>query len=369
MNKIKETSEIIDESLRQSFERQEKETLSPTACLSSQSRGRRHPEKDCFIRTCFQRDIDRIIHSESFRRLKHKTQVFLSPTNDHFRTRLTHTLEVVCTARCIARCLSLNEDLTEAIALGHDLGHTPFGHSGEQVLNEISETGFHHAAHSVRVVTELEKNSQGLNLTEEVINGIASHSKGRTGSMALAGDSLPLTLEAQVVRIADLVAYINHDIDDAIRAGVISGSDLPADAVSVLGDRHSVRIHIMVKDIVTNSREGDLIRMSDEIRQATERLKSFLYSSVYPRPEIDGEVEKSKKMLRQMAHWFIDNPDELYQRVPKEKIGNLPFNRALVDYLAGMTDGFAVRMFKELFVPHFHLELPVPRFYSSERRN
>lgn len=340
--------------LRLSFEESEAATLSKYACLASKSRGREKPETDCFIRTCYQRDIDRIIHSESFRRLKHKTQVFLSPTNDHFRTRLTHTLEVVCTARCISRCLGLNEDLTEAIALGHDLGHTPFGHSGEEILNEISETGFHHASHSVRVVTCLEKNGEGLNLTAEVVDGILKHSKGKHGSATISDpNSLPLTAEAQVVRIADLVAYINHDIDDAIRAGVITSSDLPREAHELLGDRHSVRIHKMVRDIIDNSVDSPIIRMSDAVKSATAEMKSFLYNEVYTRPEIDVAVQKSKNLLRQMAEWFTSHPDELMKHV-KNPIEGQSLNRTLVDYLASMTDDFALRRFQEIFLPHYY---------------
>lgn len=341
--------------LRLAFEETEARTLSKFACLASKSQGREHPENDCFIRSCFQRDIDRIIHSESFRRLKHKTQVFLSPTNDHFRTRLTHTLEVVCTARCISRCLNLNEDLTEAIALAHDLGHTPFGHSGEEILAEISETGFHHASHGVRVVTFIEKNGQGLNLTREVIDGILMHSKGRHGSATFSGESaMPLTVEAQVVRIADLVAYINHDLDDAIRAGVITVEDLPREARKILGDRHSLRIHTMVRDIIDNSIGSDLIQMSEPIRAATAEMKTFLYKDVYTRPEIDIAVQKSKHLLGQMAEWFSKHPDELLKHVRYPIPENQSFNRTLVDYLASMTDDFALRRFQEIFVPHYY---------------
>lgn len=341
--------------LRLEFEQSEVKNLSRHACLASKTRGREKPEEDCFIRTCFQRDIDRIIHSESFRRLKHKTQVFLSPTNDHFRTRLTHTLEVVCTARCISRCLGLNEDLTEAIALGHDLGHTPFGHSGEEILNEISETGFHHASHSVRVVTFLEKNGEGLNLTREVIDGILKHSKGKHGSATISDQSaLPLTVEAQVVRIADLVAYINHDIDDAIRAGVITSRDLPQEAHKLLGERHSVRIHTMVRDIIDNSYDSPIIKMSDQIKEATAEMKSFLYNEVYTRPEIDVAVQKSKKLLLQIADWFTANPDELMKHVKHEIAKDQSINRTLVDYLASMTDDFALRRFQEIFLPHYY---------------
>lgn len=342
-------SDIKDDSLRLMFEEQERDTLSSRACLSSQSRGRIRDEHACYIRTCFQRDIDRITHSESFRRLKHKTQVFLAPINDHYRTRLTHTLEVVCTARCIARCLRLNEDLVEAIALGHDLGHTPFGHAGEEVLNEFCESGFHHASHGVRVVTELEKYGKGLNLTLEVIDGIANHSKGRKGPAMLPKDSLPLTLEAQIVRIADLVAYINHDIDDAIRAGIIKNTDLPERPRELLGSRHSKRIHAMVKDIVNASYDSDLIRMSDPVLEATEELKAFLYEKVYSSPEIEMEVEKSRVILRRIIEWFRSHPEELHERLAHDPPADQSATRTLVDYIAGMTDRFAINTYTALF--------------------
>jgi len=347
---------IADDSIRRLFEEQEARLLSERACRSKDSRGRAVPEQPCFIRTCFQRDMDRILHSEAFRRLKHKTQVFLSPTNDHFRTRLTHTLEVTGIARCIARGLRLNEDLTEAIALGHDLGHTPFGHGGEEVLAEISEDGFHHAAHSVRVVTVLEKAGKGLNLTIEVIDGISKHSKGRKGA-ASGGPDMPITMEGQIVRIADLVAYINHDIDDAIRGGVIALADLPQGPLKLLGERHSQRIHNMVKDIIFHSPKAGMIAMSPDINSATEELRSFLYDSVYPRPEINSAVEKSKKLLRQMAHWFLENPSDLFSRLHHKPPEGQPLRRTLVDYLASLTDDFAIRLFQELFVPSFSLAL------------
>jgi len=359
VNQDKPTDLTESELLRRVFEDQETSLLGRYACLSRNSKGRMVSENDCYIRTCFQRDTDRITHSEAFRRLKHKTQVFLSPTNDHFRTRLTHTLEVVGIARCIARCLRLNENLAEAIGLGHDLGHTPFGHAGEEVLNEISETGFHHAAHSVRVVTKLEKGGAGLNLTMEVIDGIAKHSKGRKGAISVTeGPDAPLTLEAAIVRIADLIAYINHDIDDAVRAGIIEIGDLPREAVDLLGSRHSQRIHNMVKDIVKSSYDCGFIQMSKEVWEATEVLRAFLYAEVYPRREINSEVEKSKKLLMQMGHWFLENPSDLYKRLRHQPPPDQSVRQTLVDYLASMTDEFAVRMFNELFVPHFKLDIP-----------
>jgi dGTPase len=365
-------SAISDGSIRLALEAQEAQSLSERACWASRSQGRARPEDKCFIRTCFQRDIDRIIHSESFRRLKHKTQVFLSPTNDHFRTRLTHTLEVVGIARGIARGLRLNQDLTEAIALGHDLGHTPFGHAGEQVLNELSGGHFHHAAHSVRVVNELEKHGEGLNLTHEVVDGIGKHSKGRKGAIMLADcPDAPITLEGQIVRIADLIAYINHDIDDAIHAGVIDEGDLPKAPTKLLGIRHSQRIHNMVKDIIAESVDLDFVRMSHQVWDATETLREFLYASIYPRPEIDGEVEKSKNLLRQMAHWFLENPEEFKTRVPLSYQRSNETKSSLIDYLAGMTDEYAIRLFKEIFVPHERLDaFPfVEKSHSKARKS
>jgi len=268
---------------------------------------------------------------------------------------------------CIARCLRLNVDLAAAIAYGHDIGHTPFGHAGEAVLNEISDDGFHHATHSVRVVTTLEKHGQGLNLTQEVVDGIGKHSKGRSGAITVQdGADAPLTLEAEIVRIADLVAYINHDIDDAVRAGVISLDDLPVAAVELLGRRHSKRIHSMVKDVIKESNQKRHIGMSPQVWEATQSLRTFLYSEVYPRPEINGEVEKSKKLLRQMAYWFLENPDELIARLPHKPIVGESLNRTVVDYLAGMTDGYAISMFKALFVPHFHIDIPLMTVTNQE---
>ncbi len=343
--------------IRRMLEDQETAFLSPFACKSQASRGRDRPERDCFYRTCFQRDRDRILHSEAFRRLKHKTQVFLAPRNDHFRTRLTHTLEVAQIARTIARGLRLNEDLTEAIAFGHDLGHTPFGHAGEQVLGELSPEGFHHAVHSVRVVRHLEKNGAGLNLTAEVVDGILKHSKGRSGPLLLSGAAeAPLTLEAQVVRLADLVAYINHDIDDAVRAGLISLSDLPAGPVTLLGERNSQRIHGMVKDIILESWGKPAIALSKPVADAAEELRAFLYEKVYTRHEIEDEIEKSRVLLRQMAQYFMSKPERLLTRLHHPVAPDTPVWRTVVDHLASMTDGFAMATFKELFVPHYRLD-------------
>ena len=353
----------LDDSIRLMLEEQERQTLSSHACLSSHSLGRKHPEKACFIRTAFQRDSDRIIHSEAFRRLKHKTQVFLAPTNDHFRTRMTHTLEVVAVARTISRGLRLNVDLAEAIGFGHDLGHTPFGHAGEQVLGEISSQPFHHATHSLRVAEHLEKSGRGLNLSIEVLDGIVKHSKGRKGSLFMdKGPDAPLTLEAAIVRISDLIAYLNHDIDDAMRAGLITVNDLPAAATDLVGSRHAERIHTMVKDIISSSVNSDRICMSDQVWEATEELRRFLYEKVYPRPEIESEIQKSKILLRQMADWFLCHPDELLKRLKHPPPEDQSLVQTLIDYLASMTDAFAISMFKELFLPHYRLDAAlIPR--------
>ncbi|MBF0547132.1 MAG: deoxyguanosinetriphosphate triphosphohydrolase [Candidatus Riflebacteria bacterium] len=346
---------IEDDSIRRSFEDAEEKLLSSRARLAKHSLGRETPEEECFLRTCFQRDRDRIIHSEAFRRLKHKTQVFLSPTHDHFRTRLTHTLEVAGIARTIARALRLNEDLTEAIAFGHDLGHTPFGHAGEQILAEICEGGFHHASHSVRVVCKLEKNGLGLNLTREVIDGILKHSKGRSGAILSNGADESLTLEGQIVRISDLVAYVNHDVDDAIKAGIISLENLPSSSAKILGPRHSKRIHQMVKDIISASYVGDKIAMSQPFLEATNELRAFLYEKVYTHPAINSQVETSGKLLRQLARWFQENPDDFKKRYCPPHV-EISLNRSLTDFLAGLTDAHAINLFQDIYVPLTHLD-------------
>ncbi len=343
-----------NDSIRVGFEKIEAASLSKHACLASASLGREHPEKACFIRTDFQRDVDRIIHSNSFRLLKHKTQAFLSPNNDHFRTRLTHTLEVFCTARSIARCLSLNSDLTEAIAFAHDVGHTPFGHGGEAVLNELGDSGFHHATHGVRVLTKLEKKGKGLNLTKEVIDGVLKHSKGRKGKAFYDENSnKPLTVEAQVVRIADLIAYLNHDLDDALRAGVVCNEELPKDLIDFLGTRHSVRIHKMIKDIIDNSQDSPLIKMSQPMEEATEKLKKFMFENVYMNPVLDVPTQKAKNLLRQIAEYYIKNQDVLLKKINKAPDDKTSFNSLLIDHLASMTDDCAIRTFEDIFMPKF----------------
>lgn len=326
--------------LREYQENLEERILSEFATLSKNSRGRKREENRCDIRTDFQRDRDRIIYSKAFRRLKHKTQVFISPEGDHYRTRLTHTLEVSQIARTIARSLRLNEDLTEAIALGHDLGHTPFGHAGERVLNEVCSFGFRHNEQSVRTVEILEKDRKGLNLTWEVCDGILHHT----------GDIMPSTLEGQIVRFADKIAYINHDIEDAIRAGIISESDLPEDCCEILGRSPSARINSTITNIIENSMDGKGIRMSSEFQKANNRLRSFMFENVYIGSVAKKEESKAELMVRQLFLYLKEKPELLpadYQRVI-EKDG---VERTVLDYIAGMTDRYAVRKFQEIFVP------------------
>jgi len=326
-------------------EENEKKILSPRATLSCNTRGRSVPEEECSIRTCFQRDRDRIIHSQSFRRLKHKTQVFLAPSGDHYRTRLTHTLEVSQIARTISRALRLNEDLTEAIALGHDLGHTPFGHAGERALNELSPFGFKHYEQSVRVAELIEKDGKGLNLTDEVKNGILCHTKGEDA----------YTLEGQVIRLADRIAYINHDIDDAIRAGVMNEEDIPLDLRMKLGMSKGERIDSMVRNVIENSLEGEKIRMSDDYFQYFNELHEFMFTAVYRNPVCKSEEVKAIAMIEKLYDYYTKNTDKLPAdyRIIAERDGN---ERAVCDYIAGMSDNYSVKVFNQLFVPKFWLE-------------
>jgi dGTPase len=328
------------------------ESFSPYAVKSKSSRGRLNYEEPCPIRTAFQRDRDRIIHSKAFRRLKHKTQVFIAPLGDHFVTRLTHTLEVAQIARTIARALNLNEDLTEAIALGHDLGHTPFGHVGEDVLNELYYQGFRHNEQSLRVVDLLEKDGQGLNLTWEVRDGILNHSKTRVDILGQNWGEVH-TLEGEVVKIADAVAYINHDIGDAIRAGIITENDLPPSAAMVLGHSHSQRINTMVSDIIDYSwaARGDgavsrpAIGMSSQILEATNTLREFLFDRVYNQRSAEDEAEKAKEVIRALYEYFNKHEDKL---PPEYSVYSDEIERRVVDYIAGMTDQYALRLAEEL---------------------
>jgi dGTPase len=324
---------------RERTEEIERQTLAPYATLAGQSKGRERDEEPDALRTSFQRDRDRIVHSKSFRRLKHKTQVFLAPEGDHYRVRLTHTLEVSQIARTAARALRLNEDLAEAISLGHDLGHTPFGHLGEQALTPFLGRPFRHNEQSLRVVDYLEDDGRGLNLTWEVRDGIVNH----TWSMPA-----PATLEAQVVRFADRIAYINHDVDDAVRAGVIEPAELPDDALGVLGRTHADRVKTLVTDLVDRSEDSPEIRMSDEAFRALETLRDFLFERVYLRDEARSEQDKAIALVRSLFAHYLDHPDEVpeeYHRAP----GDLPTRVA--DYIAGMTDRYALRVYEQLFLP------------------
>ena len=326
--------------LREQTEAMEREMLSPYACLSSQSKGRQVPLELCPTRTCFQRDIDRIVHSKAFRRLKHKTQVFLEPEGDHYRTRMTHTIEVSRIARTIARGLRLNEDLAEAAAYGHDLGHTPFGHAGERVLAEIMPGGFAHNQQSLRVVDRLEKDGEGLNLTYEVRRGILCHT----------GSDRAETLEGRLLRLADKIAYINHDIDDAIRGRIIYPMDIPLSVSQVLGFTHSERINTLTVDVITASAGKDEILQSPACRDAMHELREFMFEYVYRNPVAKGEEGKAQDMLRRLFEYYVKEPDKLppeYQDIRYEE----GVERAVCDYISGMTDKYAVERFGEAFIP------------------
>ncbi len=338
--------------IREQTEEIERKTLHPHACLSAESKGRKKREREGDIRTCFQRDRDRIIHSKAFRRLKHKTQVFLAPRGDHYRTRLTHTLEVSQIARTIARALRLNEDLTEAIALGHDLGHTPFGHAGEEVLREIYPGGFNHYEQSLRVVDILEKNGKGLNLTFEVRDGIAKHSKGKGEVFLVRGREE--TLEGQIVRVSDIIAYINHDLDDAMRAGVLRRSDIPREFFTI-GSNQARRIDTMVKDVIYTTRTGGIkeVRMSRGMKKITYDLRTFLYRNIYEGEVTKREFKKAEKILFDLYHYYLKNISEVVKEVP----GSVAVKsvrtreRTVCDFIAGMTDRFAIMMYEKLFMP------------------
>jgi len=334
--------------IRKMLEQAEANSLSRYACLSSSTRGRQFPIEECDVRTAFQRDRDRILHSKSFRRLKDKTQVFLAPVGDHYRTRLTHTLEVSQIARTISKALRFNEDLTEAIALGHDLGHTPFGHAGEEVLDEILEGGFRHNEQSLRVVDVLERDGAGLNLTEEVRDGILKHSKGSESIMLQ--ENLPFTLEGRVVRIADIIAYVNHDIEDAIRAGVIEHSDLPEEYIRVVGGSHGERIDRMIKAVINESIDSPKISMESTILCATEGLRSYLYEAVYPREEIQREICKATKALKEIFLYFMEHPEDILD-VSSKDANRDSTKRAVCDFVAGMSDKMAMNTYERLFLP------------------
>ena len=328
--------------VREELERQEHRRLNPKAAFADRSRGRPRWEADREqdVRTCYQRDIDRIVHSKAFRRLMHKTQVFLQPEGDHYRTRMTHTLEVARIASTITRALGLNEDLAEAIAMGHDLGHTPFGHAGEVALTKCIGKPFCHNEQSLRVVDVLEKDGMGLNLTHEVRDGILCHT----------GDKWPDTLEGQIVRRSDQIAYVNHDIDDAVRAGILTNDDIPRAITDVLGHDHSTRINTLVTDIIQVSREAGAVCLSPHVEKALKDLRSFMFENVYRNPVAKGEERKAKDMLQRMYEYYMLHPEAL----PADFHPQLSFDgmeRTVCDYIAGMTDNYAVDKFTEIFIP------------------
>ncbi len=328
--------------VREELERLEHRNLNPKAAFADQSRGRPQPEEEQEndVRTCYQRDADRIVHSKAYRRLMHKTQVFLRPEGDHYRTRMTHTLEVSRIARTMTRCLGLNEDLAEAMALGHDLGHTPFGHAGEDALADMMAGGFSHNEQSLRVVDVLEKDGRGLNLTYEVRMGILQHT----------GDAWPETLEGKIVRRSDQIAYVNHDIDDAIRAGILTEADIPAEITDILGHSHSDRFDTLVCDIIATSREAGDIVLSPRVEQGLKDLRSFMFERVYRNPIAKGQESKAKDMLKRMFEYYVKHPEAL----PEDFQPQLSFDgmeRTVCDYIAGMTDKYAVDKFSEIFIP------------------
>lgn len=328
--------------VREELERLEHRRLNPLAAFSDRSTGRPRPEpeREEDVRTCYQRDTDRIVHSKAFRRLMHKTQVFLNPEGDHYRTRMTHTLEVTRIAKTVTRALGLNEDLAEAIAMGHDLGHTPFGHAGEAALTECWGRPFRHNEQSLRVVDILEKDGQGLNLCNEVREGIVGHT----------GPVIPKTLEGQIVRRADQIAYVNHDIDDAMRAGILTAEDIPRDIAAILGENQRDRINTLVCDIIFTSREAGSICMTPEIQKALADLRSFMFARVYHNPVAKGEESKAKDMLQMLFRFYVDHPEQL----PADFQPQLSFDglgRTVCDYIAGMTDNYAIEKFNEIFVP------------------
>ncbi|MFN7980786.1 MAG: deoxyguanosinetriphosphate triphosphohydrolase [Vicinamibacterales bacterium] len=337
--------------IRQQLEAREREILAPQAAKAADSRGRLRAEVEDDVRPAFQRDRDRIIHCKAFRRLKHKTQVFFAPAGDHYRTRLTHTLEVSQIARTIAKVLRLHEELTEAIALGHDLGHTPFGHAGERVISELMPNGFNHYEQSLRIVDSLENNGAGLNLSWEVRDGIAKHSKGKSGApVGMAPELRSSTIEGQIMRVADLIAYVNHDIDDAIRAGILKAEDLPEGPIAVLGGSSSARIGTLVKDVVTESLAGGLteIRMSDGVLEALLTTRSFLFEAVYENQTATAEFKKASGILSGLWEKIRERPHEFLDQRTIDQDG---LDVATCDFVAGMTDRYAVRLFEQLYIP------------------
>ncbi len=337
--------------LREQLEAREREVLAPQAAKSADSRGRLRQEREDNVRPAFQRDRDRIIHCKAFRRLKHKTQVFFAPTGDHYRTRLTHTLEVSQIARTIAKVLRLHEELTEAITLGHDLGHTPFGHAGERIINSLMPGGFNHYEQSLRIVDRIENEGRGLNLTWEVRDGIAKHSKGKSGApVGMAPALRASTVEGQIMRVADLIAYVNHDIDDATRAGLLRPQDLPQDLVDRLGTSSSARIGTLVTDVVTETLAADLveIKMSAPVLEAVLRLRSFLFDTVYENLTATAEFRKASGILSGLWEKVQERPEAFLDPATLQAEG---LDVATRDFIAGMTDRYAVRLYEELFIP------------------
>ncbi len=345
--------------IREKFEEREKSFMSSFGCLSSESKGRLKDEAPCPIRTAFQRDSDRIVYSNAFRRLKHKTQVFLSPLGDQYRTRLTHTLEVAQIARTITRAMRLNEDLSEAIALGHDLGHPPFGHSGETALKEIYSEKFSHTRQSVRVIDVLEKNGNGLNLSFEVRDGIMKHSKGHGEIMPAAPKEMAGTIEGRIVRLSDIMAYLNHDLDDAIRSSVISADQVPKSCLKILGATHSERATTMIRDIVYSckiSEQKQKLQMSDDVFSAMTELRQFLYENVYRSEQVHKEFTKAKKILIELYNYYLAHEKELENELKKMEMGNCfnngqPFERVVCDFIASLTDRHALDLYEKLFFP------------------
>ena len=352
---------IVGKPIKKQLEDREEKILSPFAALNKNSSGRKVAEEEDIpdIRLPFQRDRDRITHSKTFRRLKHKTQVFLAPTGDHYRTRLTHVLEVSQIARTIASALCLNETLTEAIALGHDLGHTPFGHAGEATLNELHPDGFRHYLHSLRVVDVLENSGKGLNLTFEVRNGIVKHSKGRGDILPKDKSRIAVTLEGQIVRLADIIAYVNHDLDDAARAGIIKEEDVPDRIKKIIGDRHSKRIEAMVRDLIVETltaNDGNL-NISEVMLEAITNLRTFLYDNVYTYYKVHAEFEKAQRIIRDLYNYFMENG--LVRLRGEKRVGESRdewadeevAHRKVCDYIAGMTDRYALSIYERIFLP------------------
>ncbi len=345
--------------IRKDFEKREKTFVSPYGMLSANTGGRQVEEEPCSVRTVFQQDRDRIVYSNAFRRLKHKTQVFLSPLGDHYRTRLTHTLEVAEVARTIARAMQLNEDLAEAIAMGHDLGHTPFGHSGETALKEIYSAQFRHSDQSLRVVDVLERNGRGLNLTWEVRDGILKHSKGFGDIIPADPGAMAATVEGRIVRFADIIAYLNHDLDDAVRSGVIAAGQIPKNCKTVLGRNHAQRATTMIQDLIFSSRVTDgqmALSFSPAVFSAMSDLRGFLFENVYRSERVHAEFIKAKKMISEIFSYFLNHPGQLREKLASLEMSAAYYNgveteRIISDYIASMTDRYLLNLYTEIFVP------------------